>query len=78
MAKVWFSVLTYQTFKAFKEAMKLYLIWSNNNRINILKIDNFSGVLQVMILKLDYIFAFFVLFFVRWSKKFIFYISPQM
>ena len=25
MVKVWFSVLIYQTFKAFKEAMKLYL-----------------------------------------------------
>ena len=33
-------------------------------RIKILKIDNFSGDLEVIIINLDYIFAPFVLFFV--------------
>ena len=78
MVKVWFSVLIYQTFKAFKEAMK-YLIWSNNNKIEILKIDNFSEVLVVMIMNFDYIFAPFVLFFVGKSKKIHFlYISSDV
>ena len=61
MIKVWFSVLIYQPFKAFKEAM----IVCNNNKIRNLKIDHILGVLEVIIMKLDYIFAPFVLFFVR-------------
>ena len=61
MIKVWFSVLIYQLFKAFKEAM----IVCDNNKIRNLKIDHILGVLEVIIMKLDYIFAPFVLFFVR-------------
>ena len=32
--------------------------------------DNISGVQEVIIMKLDYIFAFFFVFFVRQSKRF--------
>ena len=56
----------------------MYLIWSNNNKIKTLKNDNFSGVLEVMIMNLDYIFAPFVLFFWGRVKKFIFQAFPQM
>ena len=42
----------------------MFLIWSNNSKIKTLKIDHFSGVL-VMTMKLEYIFAPFVLHFVR-------------
>ena len=63
MVKIWFSVFIYQAFKGSKEAMK----YSSEVtiKIKILKTDNFSGVFEVTIMKLDYIFAPFVLFFVR-------------
>ena len=49
----------YQVFKSFKEAMKYTLF-----EVTIIRL-NFSGVLEVMIMNLDYVFAPFVLFFVR-------------
>ena len=52
-------MLIYQTFTAFKEAIKQIL----TENFKIFKIDNFSGVLEVMIIKLDYIFAPIVLFY---------------
>ena len=64
MVKIWFSVFIYQAFKASKEAMK-YNLFEVTINIKILKTDNFSGVFEVAIMKLDYIFAPFVLFFVR-------------
>ena len=79
MVKVWFSLLIYQTFKAFKEAIKHILFEVTIRRIKILKTDNFSGDLEVMIINLDYIFAPFVLFFVRQSGKINFlYISSDV
>ena len=47
---------------SFQEGYEIYLVWSNKNKIKILKIDNFSGVLEVMFMNLNYIFAPFVLF----------------
>ena len=36
IAKIWLSVLIYSTFEVFAEFVKVYLIWSNNNKIKIL------------------------------------------
>ena len=58
MVKIWFSVFIYQAFKASKEAMK-YNLFEVTIKIKILEI------FEVTIMKLDYIFAPFVLFFVR-------------
>ena len=43
MVKVWSSVLIYQTFRAFKEAMKwVYLIWGNNDKVKFWKLIIFK------------------------------------
>ena len=36
IAKIWLSVLIYSIFEVFAEFVKVYLIWSNNNKIKIL------------------------------------------
>ena len=45
---------------SFQVGNEIHLIWSKNSKIKILKIDNFSGTLEMMIINLDYIFATFV------------------
>ena len=64
MAKIWFSILICSTFKAFLKTLKIWLIWRNNNEIKNFTLifvvpsaisDNFSGVLEMIIMKLDYI-----------------------